>query len=112
MRNYPWPGNIRELKNNIERLVVTRNDVLVSKAVMQQLLGISGPAHTPVSPSPAPVLPNPGSAADLNLRHAKEDLKISYIREALSQFNSKRQAAKALGLDHSTLVLKCQKYGI
>ena len=41
---------------------------------------------------------------------AKDALERAYIRAALSRHGSKRQAAKALGIDHSTLVQKCQRY--
>ena len=51
-----------------------------------------------------------GEAAGLKdcLRRYEREL----IMEALKKYGSKRRAAKALRIDHSTLVKKCQNYGI
>ena len=105
MQNYSWPGNIRELKNVMERLVVTHNSGNIDQHSMENLLGIiSDRTNTLNVPSPA--------ITDLNLKNARENLEIEYIKAALDQYISKRKAAKALGIDHSTLVLKCQRYGL
>ena len=74
---------------------------------MQQLLGISAPVPVKTEAEAAPA-----AISDLNLKNARERLEIQYIKAALEQYESKRKAAKALGIDHSTLVLKCQRYGI
>ena len=47
-----------------------------------------------------------------NLKKATTNLECQIIKSALTEFRTKRKAAIALGIDHSTLVKKCQRYGI
>ncbi len=47
-----------------------------------------------------------------NLKEASVEFEKQIILKAIDLYGSKRKAAKALNLDHSTLVKKCQRYGI
>ncbi len=47
-----------------------------------------------------------------NLKQAVVDFEKDIIKDAIDKYGSKRKAAKALGVDHSTLIKKCQRYGI
>lgn len=47
-----------------------------------------------------------------NLKKSVESFEKDIIRDAIGQYGSKRKAASALGMDHSTLIKKCQRYGI
>ena len=51
-------------------------------------------------------------ASDNSLKNAVAALETRMITKAISTYGSKRKAAVALGIDHSTLVKKCQRYGI
>ena len=108
LQKYSWPGNIRELKNVLERLVITNTSGIIGADVINEILGIKEKDTSfPVSVPEEPVSPQ-----DLNMKDARERLETALIKKALSLYGSKRQAAKALGIDHSTLVVKCQKYNI
>ena len=110
---YSWPGNIRELKNVLERIVVISSYGVIPMETIQLALGIA-PQTTSADTALmiSQELPASTPPQDLNLKKAKDSLEKEYIKVALSQYPSKRQAAKSLGIDHSTLVLKCQKYGL
>ena len=108
LQKYTWPGNIRELKNILERLVVTNQSGRIEKMQVENALGLL--SGQPVEPSVSS--PDPTAIQDLNLKKAKSHLETEYIKAALKQYPSKRQAAKALGIDHSTLIVKCQKYNL
>ena len=85
-----WPGNVRQLENLVERLVVTASAARATLADVQQALG-------PVRDSDpiAPLLQRP-----LTL----EDLETRYIAAILKRVGgSKLKAAEILGVDPSTL---------
>ncbi|MCX8035556.1 MAG: sigma 54-interacting transcriptional regulator [Candidatus Sumerlaeia bacterium] len=120
--SYPWPGNIRELKNVIERAVYRSEDFHITEDEVEfdpfrspyAPLPAAAPAaflrpqgETPVIPS-APSEPTPPSAPpdlpDLNsatLPEAIERVELFYLRRALktARFNQ-RVAAKNLGLTY------------
>jgi len=94
--NYPWPGNIRELKNLCERLRVLQDgDIVRQKHLPEEF-------HTGKKQSSIHYNPNI-TLADLN--------KL-YILNALDHFSSKREAAKALGITVKTLYKRLHKYGV
>lgn len=100
---YDWPGNVRELQNVIERMVVTADaEVLESR-------------HLPNSVSQgeaSPRQPDMWVPEGMTLGQAKDQLEKQLIEKALSQTNNIREAAKLLGVAHSTVVRKAQKFGL
>lgn len=102
LEDHDWPGNVRELQNLVERLVVTADeDVLRVKHLPPSITKGNGPDF--------PAFRLPGS---LNLKNAREAVEREVIREAMARAGNTRQAAKLLGVDHSTVVRKAQRYGI
>jgi PAS domain S-box-containing protein len=95
LTNYTWPGNIRELANLVERLVVTTYhdsiDVGDLPSVMQQLF-----------PEPEPS----------SLKEAIARLERSLIKKAISKYGTTRAAAEALGISQSAIVQKIKKLHI
>lgn len=101
--SYDWPGNIREVQNVIERLVVINQSQIIDLRTISMTLGIAKEV-------PAPVLQTDDQGYDL--KSSVEALEKNLIQKALSDFPSGRKAAAALGIDHSTLIKKCHKYGL
>lgn len=99
--NYDWPGNIRELQNVIERLVVISRSNIIDTKTLSMMLGAVQPEAE-----------EPPSATDYDLKAATAAVEYSLIKKAVENFPSRRKAAAALGIDHSTLIKKCKKYGI
>jgi formate hydrogenlyase transcriptional activator len=110
---YPWPGNIRELQNVIERAVIlTRGSVLnvpsddlrASNANSMALAAAAGNQHSN---------PNTGSR---NIRAVLDDTERQQIVAALEQANwtvaGPNGAAARLGIKRSTLQSRMQKLGI
>jgi DNA-binding NtrC family response regulator len=95
---YPWPGNIRELRNCIERMVVLSHGHLLK--VDNVPLNIrSGTGPIPVSPNPV----------ELDLDHNEKML----ILKALEDTNGNRtRAAEKLGINRRTLHRKLHEYDI
>ena len=92
--DYKWPGNIRELKNCIERVVVLAN----SNIVTPNDLSISTTDNKPVYPDSFPSL---------------QEIEREHIIKALNftDFN-KKKAAQVLGIQRSTLYEKLKYYNI
>jgi len=115
--DYPWPGNIRELQNVIERAVV------LSQGLALELAPGFGPPSQPAA-VPAPKLPkqDPGatgdqvSAADGQNDASMVEVERRHIESVLAQtswmIEGERGAAKILNLNPSTLRSRMQRLGI
>ena len=98
--SYDWPGNIREFKNLIERLVVISTDGSIGKSNILQSLNsnfLKFNSHKADRP--------------INLKEYLKAYEKTLIATALKQWDSKRKTAKALGIDHATLIRKCREHG-
>ncbi|EHQ88220.1 sigma-54-dependent Fis family transcriptional regulator [Desulfosporosinus youngiae] len=97
--NYPWPGNIREMANLIERLVVTSNQKIISAREVDLVLYQK--EQSPLSSvTVAGVIP---------LRKAIDELEEKLIRLAMKQYGTTVRAAEALEVNQSTVVRKLKK---
>ena len=98
---YTWPGNVRQLENVIERVVILSGGDQVTLNDLPEFLR---PATRVFSHSKPP-----GSAEGLNLQAVERDL----IIRALNQFAwNQSRAAKYLGITRKTLMYRVIKYGI
>jgi PAS domain S-box-containing protein/TyrR family helix-turn-helix protein len=98
---YPFPGNVRELANLIEQLVVLTPGEMVEVSDL------------PVSVREAQPLTGPSATVDQwRLPEAVQNLEAEMIKRAVRKFGSQREAAKHLGIDHSTICRKIKKYGL
>lgn len=103
LRAYAWPGNIRQLKNEIQRLVVSvRTKVIgvehLEDSIRRPAKGARASLHTSVRQT---------------LHAAVEALERSMIAEALSECSgNQQQTARLLGLSRQGLIKKIKRYGI
>ncbi len=112
MQAYHWPGNIRELENEIERLLVLGGDAeiipadLISSRIRDAVTGASGTAVI----GAARLTPQ---AAFGKLNDAVESLERDMISQGLARTRgNKSKLARELGISRSNLILKIQKYGL
>lgn len=99
MKQYPWPGNARELQNIIERLVLISDPYsIVDDEQLGALLNIGGDS--------GPIDLHRG------LKAIVDDIERRTIEKALAQCGSTRKAARLLGIDQSTIVKKAGRLGI
>ena len=100
--NAPWPGNVRQLRNEVMRLAsCARYNVITEDDLLEGL--------------PTPELPEP-AAAPLrvqSLKKAVEEVELRMIQQALKETrNNQQQAARLLGLSRQGLINKMKRYAI
>ncbi|WML36533.1 sigma-54 dependent transcriptional regulator [Clostridium sp. OS1-26] len=101
LANYKWDGNIRELKNVIQRMVVLSND---GKITIESI--------------PEYILESASDSEDIgenqhDLERIIENVERRTIKDVMSMVNgNKQQAAKILNIKRSTLYYKLGKYNI
>lgn len=105
LRHYSWPGNIRELRNVVERLVllssedaITANDVRLILPSEDSVMGSGQGSATAAA----------GTLAERTEAFEKEVLLAEIRRHNFHMTN----VARALGLERSHLYKKCQQLGI
>jgi NtrC-family two-component system response regulator AlgB len=102
LSSYPWPGNLRELRNALERAVLF---VSTSRIELDDLPGRISTAV------PAP-RPQGASQVEVGGRVTLEELETEHIRRVLIATETREEAARILGIDPSTLYRKRRQYGL
>jgi two-component system response regulator AtoC len=108
MRRYSWPGNIRELRNVIERaMVLCDGDEIQSAHLPAELSDVYGPAIGVAGPGSRPDLPSGG----VDLEDVVDDLERHYIEQALERTGGNQtEAAELLGISRDQLRYRMEKY--
>jgi two-component system, NtrC family, nitrogen regulation response regulator NtrX len=107
LRAYAWTGNVRELRNVIERILLLSTGDEVDAADVERALGQSGQARGPGSNGASASL-GVGTLANRVEAFERETL----VNELKRNHNHMTNTAKALGLERSHLYKKCQQLGI
>ncbi len=103
LQAHSWPGNIREMRNVVERLLLFAEDNTITAATVEAALPRQAGAAAAVSV-------DLGSGA---LASRVEEFERQVILEEIKRQNHHiTNAAKALGLERSHLYKKCQQLGI
>lgn len=100
LQNYPWPGNIRELENCMERAVIFCH----GKTIL--------PQHLLLSEESVPAEAAPAAAPERKLTSLRE-IEQDHIEFVLRECeNNQSKAASILGIDRKTLRNKVRDYGL
>ena len=100
---YEWPGNIRELKNIIERLVLMSDSAGIDTDLFREHLMLTESSTG---------FPDLFTSDRNTLKERTEDFEKEIIESTLAVSKNMKEAAAKLGIDISTLVRKKQKYNI
>jgi NtrC-family two-component system response regulator AlgB len=95
IQSYAWPGNIRELRNAIERGVL-----------------LATGTHVGLADLPTQISAPQTAGMEIGARITLDQLEAEHIRRVLATTPTIDEAADVLGIDPSTLYRKRKKYGL
>jgi transcriptional regulator with PAS, ATPase and Fis domain len=97
-QRFPWPGNVRQLRNTIERLVITCRETVIDVSELPEFL-LDFDRNTTT------FIVRPGTPL--------AEVEKMLIRQTLTHVTSNREeAAKALGISRRALQYKLKQYGL
>jgi two-component system, NtrC family, nitrogen regulation response regulator NtrX len=108
LQSHDWPGNVRQLRNNVERLMILAggdSEAVISASMLPQDVGAM-----------VPNLPN-GNGGEhlmgLPLRDAREMFEREYLRAQINRFGGNiSRTAEFVGMERSALHRKLKALGI
>ena len=104
LRNYDWPGNIRELKNIVQRLFILGSNEEIDLGEIEMALG-----EAPHQATTSGVLPG----FDLTLKEAREQFERIYLEHQIRVAGgSISNVAKRIGVERTHLYRKLRSLGI
>jgi DNA-binding NtrC family response regulator len=104
LRNYPWPGNMRELKNLVQRLLILGGEEEIRLEEIERELASHAPTTEPLVKQDLLALP---------LREAREHFERAYLQQQLILCNGKvGQLAKRVGMERTHLYRKLRSLGV
>jgi two-component system, NtrC family, nitrogen regulation response regulator NtrX len=104
LRNYPWPDNLRELRNLLRRLLLRGGPEEISLEEVERELAGQAPIDAPLIQQDLLALP---------MREAREHFERAYLQQQLQLCGGKvGQLAKRVGMERTHLYRKLRSLGI
>ncbi|HSD51850.1 MAG TPA: sigma 54-interacting transcriptional regulator, partial [Candidatus Methylomirabilis sp.] len=103
---HPWPGNIRELQNAIERALIMSEGGLLTASQLGIVSRRENPAPVPQAPATAGA---PESPSSQSLPDWEKHLVLDVLKKTKG---NKSEAAKILGITRSQLYTRLKRFGI
>lgn len=104
LRNYPWPDNVRQLKNLVRRLLMTESDEDISLEEVEAEFSSAAPVNEPLVKQDLLALP---------LREAREQFERAYLQQQLVLCEGRvGQLAKRVGMERTHLYRKLRSLGV
>ena len=102
IRAYAWPGNLRELRNAIERAVIMAKGNKIGLEDLPAELR----SHT------TPGIKGNGAPLEVGSLVSMEKLEEAHLRKVMERTSNLAEAAQVLGIDQATLYRKRKKIGL
>jgi NtrC-family two-component system response regulator AlgB len=102
LSRYTWPGNLRELRNAMERAAIFTSGPAIDESDLPRRL----------TATPLPPVGGETTALTVGQPVTLEQLEAEHIRLVLARASSREDAARILGIDPSTLYRKRKQLGL
>jgi len=129
LREFHWPGNVRQLRNVLEQAAIDSESAVITAELLRRIISLSlGSAEGDGQPAGgeaslgAAALPDAGAAQPRGDQHAVtpssewlslEELERDHIRRTLEHtFYNRSAAARLLGVTRQSLLRKMKRYGL
>jgi NtrC-family two-component system response regulator AlgB len=99
IQNYRWPGNLRELRNVVERAAILAPGKQIESGDLPDNLNREPGADNSTTPQ-------------VGARISLEELENQHLRQVIARTSSMEEAAQILGIDPATLYRKRKKLGL
>ena len=104
LRNYPWPDNVRELKNLVRRLLLSGSTEDIALEEVEAEIAAAAPVDEPLVKQDLLALP---------LREAREQFERAYLQQQLVLCGGKvGQLSKRVGMERTHLYRKLRSLGV
>ena len=104
LRNYPWPDNVRELKNLVRRLLMSNSEEEISLGEVEAEISARADAAEPLVKQDLLSLP---------LREAREQFERAYLQQQLELCDGKvGKLAQRVGMERTHLYRKLRSLGV
>ena len=105
--SYHWPGNIRELKNVVEQLMIISDDDVIDEPLIPIKLRVKKNEMFPIETEDIPELTN-----KIPLKHLINEYERKVLSHYLSTYKPMKRCADVLGIDLTTLARKKKRYNL
>jgi len=109
LQSYDWPGNIRELRNVIDRAVILARGGALDFDLPG---GEAGPRSPSTSPQAAPDGENPGFLTEREMCDRERDNLLAVLEKSGWKIKGENGAAELLGIKPTTLISRIKKLGL
>jgi len=104
LRNYSWPGNVLELRNMVQRLLILNRGEEVTETEVEQTLG---------TPAPVSAEAYPPTLMEMPLRDAREQFEKAYLEHHLKRTGGNvAEVARMSGMERTHLYRKLKQLGV
>jgi transcriptional regulator of aroF, aroG, tyrA and aromatic amino acid transport len=112
LMSQPWPGNVRQLENTLERIINIIDTAEIKPKLFYEWTDLT-PEKTPLEPEEdSALIKIPVYSEWPTLKEIVSEVERQVLLKVLETHHSSRKAGKVLGVSNTTILNKMKTYGI